>query len=168
MDGSTAFLSGINISDVYSSGSSLGHSEKPINQTSGWRDIDIRIQGPVVGEFEKLFIQTWAKHHGKPLAPKDYFPSVAPQGMEIVRAIGSGPDDDDSLIYLALISPITNAEEKVYLTNAYFVPDPQLIKALLDAEKRGVDVRQMLPSNSDSAMAFYSGRSHYADLLAGG
>ena len=168
VDGRTAFLGGINISSVYSSGSSVGGSAKSVDRKDGWRDTDIQIDGPVVGEFQKLFIQTWDKQHGKPLEQKDYFPAVAPQGTEIIRAIGSTPDDPYSLIYLTLISAITNAEKQVYITNAYFVPDPQLVKALLDAAGRGVDVRLILPSDSDSAVAFYAGRSHYSQLLEGG
>jgi cardiolipin synthase len=168
VDGRTAFLGGINISNVYSSGSAGSGRAGSVDPTSGWRDTDIQIEGPVVGEFQKLFMQTWDKQHGKPLAQKDYFPTVAPQGKEIVRAIGSTPDDPYSLIYLTLISAITNAEKQVYITNAYFVPDPQLLKALLDAAGRGVDVRLILPSQSDSATVFHAGRSHYSELLKGG
>ena len=168
VDGRTAFLGGINISSVNSSGSGVRRSEEPVDPTSGWRDTDIQIEGPVVGEFQKLFLQTWDKQHGRPLAPKDYFPALAPQGKEIVRAIGSTPDDPYSLIYLTLISAITNAEKQVHITNAYFVPDPQLIKALLDAAGRGVDVRLILPGHSDSATAFHAGRSYYSQLLEGG
>ena len=168
VDGRTAFLGGINISSVYSSGSSVGRKTGPVDTTRGWRDTDIQIDGPVVGEFQKLFVETWNKQQGKPLAQKNYFPTIAPQGKEIVRAIGSTPDDPYSLIYLTLISAISNAEKQVYLANAYFVPDPQLLKALLDAAGRGVDVRLILPSHSDSATVYYAGRSHYSQLLAGG
>src|SRR4029450_13190239 len=105
------------------------------------------------GEFQKLFMQTWDKQHGKPLAQRNYFPVIERQGTEIVAAIGSTPDDPYSLIYLTLISAITNAEKQVYITNAYFVPDPQLLKALLEAAGRGVDGRRILPSKSGSASA---------------
>jgi cardiolipin synthase len=168
VDGRTAFLGGINISSVYSSGSSVRRSEGPANAATGWRDTDVQIEGPVVAEFQKLFMQTWDKQHGKPLAQKDYFPALAPQGKDIVRAIGSTPDDPFSLIYLTLISAITNAEKQVHITSAYFVPDPQLLKALLDAAGRGVDVKLILPSQSDSHSAFYAGHSHYSKLLQGG
>ena len=168
VDGRTAFLGGINISSVYSSGSSGRGRSAPVDPSSGWRDTDIQVDGPVVGEFQKLFIQTWEKQRGKPLAQKDYFPEIAAQGKDIVRAVGSTPDDPYSQIYLTLIAAITNAEKQVYLTNAYFVPDPQLIKALLDAAGRGVDVRLMLPSHSDSGPAFHAGRSNYVQLLEGG
>ena len=168
VDGSTAFLGGINISGVYSRGSSLAGSKGPVDPTAGWRDTDIQLEGPVVGEFEKLFIQTWDKQKGNPLASRDSPAVVQPQGKDIVRAIGSTPDDPYSLIYLTLISAITNAEKQVYITNAYFVPDPQLVKALLDAARRGVDVRLILPSQSDSAAAYHAGRSHYSQLLEAG
>ena len=85
-----------------------------------------------------------------------------------MRAIGSTPDDPYSLMYLTLISAIGNAEKQVYLTNAYFVPDPQLLKALIDAAGRGVDVRLILPSHSDSEVVFHAGRSHYSALLKAG
>jgi len=168
VDGRTAFLGGINISSVYASGSSPRPDAGNVDLTTGWRDTDIEVDGPGVAEFQKLFMQTWESQHGKPLAQRDYFPQVATQGTELVRAVGSTPDDPYSLIYLTLISAITNAEKQVHIINAYFVPDPQLVKALLDAAARGVDVRLVLASNTDSASAHYAGRSHYSELLAGG
>jgi cardiolipin synthase A/B len=168
IDGETAFLGGINISSVYSRGSSLGSSGRPVDPATGWRDTDIQLEGPVVGEFEKLFIQTWDKQKGKPLARREDAAVIQPRGKDIVRAIGSTPDDPYSLIYLTLISAITNAEKQVYITNAYFVPDPQLVKALSDAAGRGVDVRLILPGQSDSSAAYHAGRSHYSQLLEAG
>jgi cardiolipin synthase A/B len=168
VDGTTAFLGGINISSVYSSGSSIGRGEHEVDPTQGWRDTDIQIEGPVVADFDKLFVQTWAKQKGKPLAQRDGQAAISPQGKDMVRAVGSTPDDAFSLIYLTLISAITNAEKQVYITNAYFVPDPQLVKALVDAARRGVDVRLILPSQSDSNSAYQAGRSHYTELLEAG
>ncbi len=146
VDGRTAFIGGINISSVYSSGSIIHRSPKPGEGNGAWRDTDLQIDGPVVAEFQKLFMQTWDKQHGKTLMPKNYTPVLAPVGKDIVRAIGGTPDDPFSLVYLTLISAISNSERQVYLTNAYFVPDPQLMQALLDAVARGVDVRLILPS----------------------
>jgi len=168
VDGRTAFIGGINISSVYSSGSAARRTGNPADHNVAWRDTDLQLEGPVVGELQKLFMATWEKQRGKPLAAKDYFPALKPQGSEIVRAIGSTPDDPYSLIYLTLISAIGNAEKQVYLTNAYFVPDPQLLKSLTDAAGRGVDVRLILPSHSDSETVFHAGRSHYSGLLEGG
>ncbi len=168
VDGHTAFLGGINISSVYSRGSGVGTGSRPSGASAGWRDTHIQVEGPVVAEFQKLFIETWTKQKGRPLAAKDYFPALQARGNEIIRAIGSTPDEPYSLIYLTLISAITNAERYVHLTNAYFVPDPQLLEALIGAAQRGVQVKLILPSASDSSLVFHAGRSHYSTLLDAG
>ena len=169
VDGRTAFLGGINISSVYSSGSSGPRRDKDKGEnTVPWRDTDIRLEGPVVAELQKMFLETWEKQRGEALAVKAYFPALKSEGSDIVRAIGSSPNDPFSMMYLTLISAIGNAEKQVYLTNAYFVPDPQLRKALADAARRGVDVRIILPSHTDSSLVFHAGRSHYQELLKGG
>ena len=166
VDGRIAFVGGINFSRVHSGGSSA--RRRLSGERAAWRDTHLRIEGPVVGEFQKLFMQTWAKQRGAPLAAASFFPALAAKGGEMVRAIGSTPDDAHSLIYLTLISAISKSERNVYLTNAYFVPDPQLLDALTDAARRGVDVRLVLPGESDSRLAFHAGRSHYSALLRAG
>jgi len=168
VDGRTVFLGGINISNVYTSGSILRRTPKVSQGDGAWRDTDLKIDGPVVADFQKLFLQTWDKQKGKALMAKNYTPTLTAVGKDIVRAIGSTPDDPYSLVYMTLISAISNAEKQVYLTNAYFVPDPQLMQALIDAAMRGVDVRLILPSYSDSAVVFHAGRAQYAKLLDGG
>jgi cardiolipin synthase len=167
VDGRIAFLGGINISESYSSGSKRSARKKAAN-AMGWRDTHLQIEGPVVAEFQKLFMDTWSKQKGPTLAKMNYFPALDKQGDEIVRAIGSASDDPYSLIYLTLLSAIDHAEQRVYLTNAYFVPDPQLLKALTDAAQRGVEVKLILPSHTDSWAVFHAGRSHYSKLLRAG
>lgn len=172
IDGRIAFTGGINISDTYSSAPSgrlfRKKRAKAAEPTDGWRDTHIRIEGPVVAEFQKLFMETWARQKGEPLAARNYFPELKSQGDEIVRAIGSTPRDEQNLIFLTLISAISHAEREVHLTIAYFAPDPQLLKALTDAARRGVEVQLVLPSYSDSWPIFHLGRSYYTKLLRGG
>jgi cardiolipin synthase len=168
IDGRTVFLGGINISSVYSGGSSRGHSKTRPDGELPWRDTDLQIDGPVVAEFQKLFLATWAAQEGEPLAPRNFLPRLEPQGNEVMRAIGSSPDDAFSLIYVTLLSAINSAESEVWLTNAYFVPDPQLLAALETAASRGVDVRIIVPGSTDSALVFHAGRSYYEELLQSG
>ena len=85
-----------------------------------------------------------------------------------MRAIGSSSDEPVNLIYSTLISAIGSAETSVHLTNAYFAPDPQLLAALKDAAARGVDVKLILPSNTDFWLIFHAGRSYYDELLQAG
>jgi cardiolipin synthase A/B len=168
IDGKTAFLGGINISSVYSGGS-FGRRTKPQPASKlPWRDTDLQIDGPVVAEFQKLFIQTWQKQKGEPLAARQYYPPLARQGGDVVHAIGGSPDEPYSLIYATLISAIDSADKEILLTNAYFVPDPQLIASLRQAVARGVDVKIVLPAATDSALVFHAGRSYYGELLRDG
>jgi cardiolipin synthase len=168
VDGRTVFLGGINISSVYSGGSFRRHSKATLDGELPWRDTDLQIDGPVVAEFQKLFLATWAAQEGEPLAQGNFYPPLQAQGPEVVRAIGSSPNDSFSLIYVTLMSAIDSAETEVWLTNAYFVPDPQLLAALETAAARGVDVRLVLPGSTDSALVFHAGRSYYEQLLRGG
>jgi cardiolipin synthase A/B len=172
VDGHTAFLGGINISSVYSGGS----SGKPKRVAAGtdadaalaWRDTDLQLQGPVVAELQKLFVAAWQSQQGPQLAPRNYFPPLPAVGTQVVRAIGSSPEEAYSLIYATLLSAIGSAETSVRITNAYFVPDPQLLAALMAAAARGVEVTLILPSRTDSWLVFHAGRSHYAQLLRAG
>jgi len=172
VDGRTAFLGGINISGVYSGGSFLrGSRVKPSSRPDAslaWRDTDLQLRGPVVAELQKLFLTTWENQKGAPLAAKNYFPPPENAGQEVVRVIGSSPDEPYSLIYATLLSAIACAETSVHLTNAYFAPDPQLLEALEAAAQRGVDVKLILPSRADSWLVFHTGRNYYDRLLRAG
>lgn len=168
VDGRVAFLGGINISGVYSGGSSRrGAAARPDGRLA-WRDTDLQLQGPVVAELQKLFLATWQAQKGEALPDRAHFPPLQSPGRQVVRAIGSSPEDLYSLIYVTLLSAIGSAETSVYLTNAYFAPDPQLLAALQAAAARGVDVRLILPSQTDSWLVFHAGRGYYEPLLRAG
>lgn len=174
VDGQTAFLGGINISSVYSSGSSGTRAKPPVDGKKGknnipWRDTQLMVEGPVVAEFQKMFLDTWSKQKGEPLPERKYFPAPTQKGKEVVRAIASSSDEEGGgQMYNTLLSAIGSAETSVYFTIAYFAPDEQIMKALKDAAARGVDVKIILPGKTDSALIFYAGRSYYTELLKAG
>ncbi len=168
VDGRVAFVGGINISKVYSSSPFSRRVKHKPPAAQGWRDTHSRIEGPVVAEFQALFLATWMRQQGAPLAARDYFPTLGVRGDSIVRAISNRYDDGKSPIYLTLLSAITNAERSIHLTVAYFAPDPQLLRALRAAAKRGVEVVLVMPSNTDSWPIFNLGRSYYSGLLKAG
>lgn len=168
VDGRVAFLGGINFSSVYSGGSA-GHGmpARPAGSPA-WRDTDLQLHGPAVAELQKLFLATWSAQQGEPLPQTDYLPPPEVAGEDVVRVIGSSPQEPYSLIYATLLSAIGSARTSVHLTNAYFAPDPQLLETLETAARRGVDVRLILPSQTDSWLVFHAGRGHYARLLRAG
>ena len=169
VDGQSVFLGGINISNAYASGSSARRrAPQADNGRPPWRDTHMLIEGPVVAEFQKMFQETWRKQKGEPLADKKYFPPLKEKGKEVIRAIGSSADEGTTQYYTTLVSAINSAESLIYLTNAYFVPDEQLLDALKAAVTRGVDVRIILPGRTDSGLVFHAGRSFYTGLLRAG
>jgi cardiolipin synthase len=168
VDGRVAILGGVNISGVYSGGSLGSGTQEPPHDDLPWRDTDLRIEGPVVAELQKLFIGTWDRQKGGTLVARHYFPPLEREGSDVVRAIGSSPEEPYSLIYATLISALHSAQSEIWLTSAYFVPDPQLLDALKDAVARGVDVRLVIPSSTDSWLVFHAGRAYYRELLEAG
>jgi cardiolipin synthase len=153
---------------VYSGGSFRNPTRRPSHGDIPWRDTHIQIEGPVVAQFQKLFIETWNKQDGPPLTDPAYFPQLKNNGAMIVRPIATSPELHGSVLYGTLLSAIAHAQRSIHLTNAYFVPDPALVSALKDAARRGVEVRLVLPAHSDLWAPLYAGRSHYSELLDAG
>lgn len=166
VDGKVAIIGGINISNVYSSTPfKRGKNEKiPIH----WRDTDIQIEGPAVAELQKLFLDTWMMQREEKPALRDYFPVPREEGSALVRVIGSTPGESNRVPFIVYVSAISFAEKSVHLTNSYFFPDDQIIKALTNAARRGVEVKLILPGITDSLLALHAQRSYYTKLLRAG
>ena len=169
VDGKVAFTGGVNISDVYSSSLPGNPSRKqkgdPIQHF--WRDTDVQIEGPAVAEFQKLFLETWAREKG-PESNRNYFPPLKQEGNDLMQVIGSTPGRANRMTYMMYVSAFTYADSFIHLTTPYFVPDEQIVKALTHAAERGVDVKIILPGAVESELIFYAGRSYYTSLLKSG
>jgi cardiolipin synthase len=166
VDGKIAITGGINISSVYSSRPSGGDEGE--GAPLPWRDTDVRIEGPAVAEFQKLFLETWSKQNGPERSGRDYYPKLKEEGTALVQVIGSAPGTDNRITFIAYVAAITFAENSIHLTNAYFIPDDQILKAFTDAARRGVDVRIILPGTTDSTLALYAAQYNYSELLESG
>jgi cardiolipin synthase A/B len=165
-DGKIAILGGINISSVYSS--RLSGRKKTKGEPLPWRDTDVQIEGPAVIEAQKLFLETWRKQKGPELSEQFYLPDQKEYGNALVRVVGSTPGQNNRITFIVYVSAITFAERSIHLTNAYFIPDDQIMDAFTDAARRGVDVKIILPSTSDSSMAINAARYNYSELLKAG
>jgi cardiolipin synthase len=166
VDGKVAIIGGINISEVYSS--------SPLKRRRGkktpihWRDTDIQIEGPAVAEFQKLFLDTWQKQKGPKLAERKYSPDLKEVGSSLVRVVASTPGETNRIPFVMYVSAIVFAEHSIHMTNSYFIPDDQILKALADAAGRGVDVKIILPGTTDSQLALHAQRHYYSELLKSG
>ncbi|GAB2176893.1 phospholipase D-like domain-containing protein [Dongia sp. agr-C8] len=173
-DGRIAVMGGVNLSKSYESKSpgsdddEAGEENPQTGLPRHWRDTSIRIEGPAVAEIQKLFFVHWNEEGGAKFDQAAYFPKQKAAGSHVVRVIGSTPKQEISRYYVTLVSALRSAESKIWISNAYFVPTPDEMEALLDAARRGVDVRVMVPERSDSPPAVEAARSHYSDLLEAG
>jgi cardiolipin synthase len=168
VDGRVAFTGGINISDAYALSSSRARRTPQKETKVGWRDTQVQVEGPVVAQFQRLFLDAWALQDCGPAGRADYFPAPGRPGTMAMRAVRAEPGGDAAEMYDALLTAIGGARSRVWLTIGYFVPDPALKQALIAAARRGVDVRLMVPGYSDFWAPVYAGRSHYKELLAAG
>jgi cardiolipin synthase A/B len=166
IDGKVAIIGGINISKVYSSipFKRKQNEKAPIH----WRDTDVQIEGPAVAEFQKLFLDTWQTQKGPKLSERNFFPDLKEEGNALVRVVGSTPGQTNRVPFIVYVSAIVFAEHSIHMTNSYFIPDDQILKALTDAAERGVDVKIILPGITDSQLSLYAQRYYYSGLLKSG
>src|SRR5262245_25665959 len=136
VDGSVAFTGGINISGVYASPSTPVGKAGDDGARPGWRDINVRIAGPAVGDIQRLFLETWSKQGGEALKPRRWFPAAQPRGKHPLRVIASSPNDAVPAIYVTFVSALEHAARSIHITMAYFAPDPQTLEALKKAAAR--------------------------------
>jgi cardiolipin synthase len=115
-----------------------------------------------------LFFEDWHFTVGSCPTGQVYFPvteSAAPGGYA-VQVLGSGPDHELFPIHKLYFAAIAAADQRVFISTPYFVPDEPILTALATAALRGVDVRVLVPKKGDSALVSAAARSYYGDLVA--
>jgi len=93
---------------------------------------------------------------------------LKPKGEDLVQVLKSSPGELRRTTFIMYVSAVMFAEKSVHLTNSYFIPDRQMVDALIEAARSGVDVKIILPRESDSFLALNAGRYYYAELLDSG
>ena len=156
IDGRVGFTGGINITDEEDE--SLGDD--------AYRDLHLRLEGDVVRSLQLVFLEDWSYATGKP-PPQIIFPSSNP-GPIPAQVVVSGPDSPWEAIHRLHVSAIHSARQRVWLVTPYFVPGEAAMMALTSAALGGVDVRLLVPKNSDSRLVTHAARSYFDDLMAAG
>ncbi|MEO5810666.1 MAG: phospholipase D-like domain-containing protein [Rhodanobacter sp.] len=158
VDGIHGFLSGVCISEKW-----LGDAKRDIPP---WRDTGVAVRGPAVAEIEAAFAQSWGSL-GPDLADFPPLPSAAaPAGTIALRLIATQPATAGMYRLDQLIAAM--ARKTLWLTDAYFVGLAPYVQALVAAARDGVDVRLLVPGNSDLALVASMSRSGYRPLLQAG
>ena len=166
IDGNVGFAGGINIDNTYSSASSSKPGPKQ-GLEDGWRDTHMRIEGPAVAQLQRLFIETW-NETGERTAftpEKKYFPALAEKGDALVTIVANDSESDDRSLYGTYLAAFKKASSRLWITHAYFAPNEEILEAMTDAARRGVDVRLIVPGFTDSRIVLQATRSTYTGLL---
>lgn len=168
IDGATAYTGGLNIANEY-----RGFHIR--TKKIGWRDTALMLEGPIVSELFKAFKKSWVIWKGDEIPfeePSDkrlIVPSSNETGealsvIPIISASSKGRRMMRKLLYYS----ITHSKKNMQLTTAYFTPSRHMLNCLEEAVKRGVEVKLLLPGNSDVPAAHHSGRAFYLRLLRAG
>ncbi len=161
VDGKVAFTGGLGISKQW-----LGNARN----SGEWRDTQVRVTGPVVDQMQAIFAEDWTYTTGEILAgDKFYAKNDGPAGTVQAQAIKVSRGDASSLAKMLYYVAIQSAVKSIHIQNAYFLPDRQVRDALINAVKRGVDVKVMVPGRHiDLPMVRLASWLHYGDMLKGG
>ena len=122
-----------------------------------------------MADLQALFLELWNEREAARKDPdQSYFPALTATGGDLVRIVDSRGGDSQATLHDLIVTAVSAAKRRVWVTQAYFAPDQQLLDALTDAARRGVDVRILLPAFSDAPLVVYASRAQYARLLRAG
>jgi cardiolipin synthase len=160
VDGRVGYTGGVGVAPQWT-----GHAQDPAH----WRDSHFEVEGPVVAQMQAVFIDNWIKVTGDVLHGPDYFPTLTPAGSVQAQMFSSSPSGGSESMQLMVLLAVTAASRSIDLSAAYFVPDDLTQQALLQAMRRGVRLRIVVPGKHiDSDTVRQASRATWGPLLAAG
>ena len=152
VDGGVGFVGGYNIGSTYA---------------TEWRDTHLRIKGPSAWDLDNAFVDFWNMRRKKaahPILRESGSSTWEPR----IRALRNVPRQMVFPIRGMYLEAIDRAQDHVLITQAYFIPDQDIRRALMEAAKRGVDVQILMPRESNHVIADWLARGMYEELLNAG
>ncbi|HEX2093420.1 MAG TPA: phospholipase D-like domain-containing protein [Longimicrobiaceae bacterium] len=165
IDGEVGYTGGAAVGDKW-----LGNATTPAQ----WREDMVRVTGPPARSLQAAFAQIWSVVGGEVLVGPAFYPpdpelSLTGEPLSVHVGVLSSPSDDHLPLRKLFWFTFACARERLYITNAYFVPDHGLIRVLKERARAGVDVRILMPGeNTDAAPVRWAGQAHYEELLEAG
>ncbi len=151
VDDTVAFVGGYNIGSLYA---------------TSWRDTHLALRGPEVSELTQAFTNLWN------LQRSDSHRALPDTGGghwdPHIRAVSNIPANLVFPIRSVYLDAINRAQHCIFITTAYFIPDQQILDALLRASRRGVDVRVIVPEDSNHVVSDWLSRGFYSAMLRAG
>ncbi|MCU1530424.1 MAG: cls [Frondihabitans sp.] len=166
VDGSVGFMGSQNMIDS-------GYL-KPKNTRVGrhWKDLNIKLSGPIVDSLSAVFAIDWFTETGERLEFEQHGPAEDDPKLEETESsfqlVPSGPGFPTQPNLRLFVSLIHRAQSRLSITSPYFVPDESLLTAITTAAYRGVDVELFVSEKADQFMVQHAQRSYYKTLLEAG
>jgi cardiolipin synthase len=151
IDGTTAWIGGHCIVDEW---------QAPTRERTQVRDISARLRGPVVHAVQSIFSENWIEVTGRLFAGDEVFPKLEEAGSVTAHAASVKPEGSAPAVKLLHSMAILCARERILIQNPYFIPKPEVIRALGRAIRRGVEVKVMVPSAKASDMSLVQHAAH--------
>lgn len=163
IDGRVAYCGGFNIGDEYMGHGPLGH----------WRDASVRVEGTGILPMAVRFSADWQysapRDPMKPLAHYLGDIRLPHDGDVRLQLVSGGPDSmPNNPVQLQYLAMIANARRRLYITTPYLAPDDSMMLALVNAVKRGVDVRILIPDKKDHIFLFWNNLTYANSLMKAG
>ncbi|AKU91025.1 phospholipase D-like domain-containing protein [Vulgatibacter incomptus] len=158
VDKEVGFTGGVNIADDYA----------PLKDGGGgWRDTHLRLEGPAAYELLAFFLYVWMREGGAHLDPTRYRHEGRRPDPK-VKILGNGLRRELKLLRKAYLEAFKSAEDRIRITNAYFVPTPRILRALKNAARRGVRVDLIVAGTTDVPAIRFASQGFYGGLLRAG
>jgi cardiolipin synthase len=155
VDSHIAFVGSLNVIEC--------HCESLVG-AKAWRDTGVRVVGEEVSVLQAAFNALWQSRRLALAAARIL--RRAPASGSLVRLNVRRSQRRDN--YLDLLVMTLGAERRIWIENAYFVPDGSLVRVLRTAAEAGVDVRIVVPAVSDIFFIPWVTSAFHVGLLQAG
>lgn len=159
VDGHVGFVGGLNIGDEY-----LGKHK----QLGFWRDTHLKVLGESVYSLQDIFLSDWHFLTKQVLEEGEMFPKFGNCGTTTMQIAASGPDSDWKALLQAYFTMIATAEDRIWITTPYLVPEESIKMGLITAALSGVDVKIIIPSKPDHFFVYWASQDNIQELLEAG
>ncbi len=163
VDGHTAFTGGMNLADEYIN---------IIDRFGHWKDTGIKVYGKAAYNFAVMFLTMWFGYHKQEgdyeFFQPDFTDMPEPKSDGFIQPYADSPLDEEVMAENVYLDILAQAEDHVYIFTPYLAMDNEMITALCNAAKRGVDVRIAAPGIPDKKLVYQLTRSYYSTLIRGG
>ncbi len=159
VDGAVAFTGGMNIRE--------GFAREFAGELTG-RDTHFRLRGPVVADLFAVAAEDWRFASGEALNDACWTiaePACPPGEGVLMRVVASGPDRNLETNHKMLMGAFSVARRSIRIMSPYFLPDRELISALITAARRGVEVDIVVPAKNNLTLVDHAMTGQFDQLL---